>query len=182
MGTDISDGGFVACATSINELWYLLMVPLAVLSWSISFTPSYGDLPVMVFHGVLAYGANYGLDHAGWSSNMNNFTSALCVSLSAGLFSRFTGKSAVGSTVSGLYVLLPGAYLVRSLFSPNLDGAFFTDIVSRAIVIGLGAWSGTILCSPTLIGTTRGLLSQQSEHGFRRRQPDSVRQGPMLFF
>ena len=74
----------------------------------------------------------------------------------------FTGRQAVGNTVAGIYMLLPGAYLVTSISSGNLDASFFTDIIFRSIIIGIGGWTGTILCSPTLLGTTRGLLWQQS--------------------
>jgi len=181
---------FSTCNNGINELWYILIVPVTALSWSGSFTPSYDDLPLMCFHGVLGYGVNYGLSKAHLSNELNNFVSALVISTSAGLFSRFTGKSAVAYCVSGLYVLLPGAYLVTSLFSSTLDGRFFNDIIQRAIIIGLGAWSGTILCTPTVLGTTSGLLTQQSEHGSSRRLRSSndrgadhqVHNDPMLFF
>lgn len=123
----------------------------------------------MMMHGVLAYSINFALAKAGCNSELNNFVSASAVSLSAGILSRFTGRQAIGNTVAGMYVLLPGAYLVRSLYSTNVDGSFFTDIIKMAVIIGLGAWTGSILCSPTLLGTTRGLLwQQQGFSGLRR--------------
>lgn len=122
-----------------------------------------------MMHGVLAYVVNYALAKAGSSSALNNFVSACAVTLSAGITSRFTGRQAVGNTVAGLYVLLPGAYLVKSLFNTTVDGSFFVDIIQMAVIIGIGAWTGSILCSPTLLGTTRGLLWQQGLRvGLRR--------------
>ena len=35
------------------------------------------------------------------------------------------------------------------------------DIIQKAVVIGMGSWSGTVLCSPTVLGTTIGILHQQ---------------------
>ena len=74
----------------------------------------------MALHGCLAYGVNYALALAGTDGNLNNFASATVVALSAGIVSRFTGRQAVGNTVAGLYVLAPGAYLVKSLYSTNI--------------------------------------------------------------
>jgi len=71
----------------------------------------------------------------------------------------FTGRQAVGNTITGLYTLLPGAYLVSALYE-GPSSSFITDIVQIAVILGIGGWTGTILCSPTLLGTTRGLLWQ----------------------
>ncbi|CAB9498910.1 Pheromone-regulated membrane protein 10 [Seminavis robusta] len=165
---------FEACTHGIDQLWYLLFVPLAALSWSGLFNPLPRDLLPMALHGVLAYGTNYGLSKVGASNELNNFVSASLVSFSAGLVSRFTGRQAVGNTVAGLYVLVPGAYLVTSLYSTTIDGSFFSDIIIRAIIIGIGGWTGTILCSPTLLGTTRGLMWQQPG----KNKSNDLRHGP----
>ena len=64
--------------------------------------------------------------------------------------------------MTGLYVLLPGSYLARGLFSTagnkSLDGNLLMAIVFMAVTIGLGGWTGTMLCSPTILGTNNGLL------------------------
>jgi hypothetical protein len=110
---------------------------------------------------------------------------AMCVTFSAGLVSRFTGRQALGNTVSGLYVLLPGAYLVDQVFANKMSG-FLESIILRSIIIGLGCWTGTLLCSPTLFGTNRANLQQSgyvstgsSRHTHRRK---TAGQGAMLFF
>ena len=155
-------GEFLTCSHGINEYWYFLFVPLAALSWSGLFNPSTTrDLFLMGYHGILAFVFNFGLSKAGVTAEANNFLSALAVSASAGILSRFTGRQAIGNTVAGLYVLLPGAYLVTSLYSTTINGSFFTDIIQRAVVIGIGGWTGSMLCSPTLLGTTKGLMNQQ---------------------
>ena len=78
--------------------------------------------------------------------------------------SRFNGRQAIGNTMAGLYVLVPGAYAFTSFFDEAApftdDGSMFTSdilgtIITRAIIIGLGAWTGTLLCSPTVLGTNR---------------------------
>jgi uncharacterized membrane protein YjjB (DUF3815 family) len=102
----------------------------------------------MAFHGSLAYLVNFGLAQFNAADNLNNFVSSFAVSFSAGIFSRFTGHQDVGNTVAGMYALVPGAYLVTSLFSTDtLDTSFFVEIIQRSLIIGIGAWSGTILCS-----------------------------------
>jgi uncharacterized membrane protein YjjP (DUF1212 family) len=164
---------FAACTHGIEEYWYIVFVPLTALSWSGLFTPSPSDLIPMALHGTLAFAVNYSLTNVGVDEELNTFVSASVVSLSAGIVSRFTGRQAVGNTVAGMYVLVPGAYLVTSMYpTSNSDGGssssgsfFFMDIITRAIIIGIGGWTGTILCSPTLLGTTRGLMWQHPGKG-----------------
>jgi len=178
---------------------------MAAVSWSGLFNPNYCDLPFMAAHGVLGYVVSWQFYKAAPSSNMNNFLAAMCVTFCAGLLSRFTGRQALGNTVAGLYVLLPGAYLVTKVYENSIE-EFLMSIILRAVIIGLGAWTGTILCSPTLLGTNRGLLNQGggmpvgSSHGsvssayessgsinsssWRRRDRSAGRQrsGALLYF
>jgi uncharacterized membrane protein YjjB (DUF3815 family) len=149
---------FLQCTNGIDTQWYFFFLPIAAISWSGLFEPNYRDLPLMGFHGVLAYLADWAVSHIFESEYLNNFISSMSVTMSAGIISRFTGRQGVGNTVAGIYVLTPGAYLVNTLFSDNMSSVFFTDIILHAVVLGLGAWTGTMLCSPTLLGTTRGLL------------------------
>jgi len=174
------DVEFHQCSHGINEWWYLLFVPLAAFSWSGLFTPNYSDLPLMALHGTGGYAMNFLLNKAGVNDNINNFVSAMSISFSSGIVSRFTGRQAIACTVAGLYVLLPGAYLVTSLYSPNVDNKFFMQIMQRAVVIGIGAWTGSIMCSPTILGSTGGLLSQLRTEG--KGRDTSWQPNTMLFF
>jgi len=159
MGKPSTDD-YLTCDKPIDQLWYLLLVPLASLGWSGLFNPMYKDLLLMTMHGVLAYVASWAMEQ---SSNefesFNLFVSAALVTLSAGLVSRFTGRQSLGNTVAGLYVLVPGAYLVK-LFLFTGDGgdrdrsSEFGETILRAGAIGLGAWAGTLLCSPIMLGIT----------------------------
>jgi len=58
-------------------------------------------------------------------------------------------------------MILGKAYLVSQVYNDKLEG-FLTQIVMRAVIIGIGAWCGTILCSPTLLGINRGLMQGSS--------------------
>jgi uncharacterized membrane protein YjjB (DUF3815 family) len=138
----------------------------------------------MTFHGCLAFAVNFGMGKLNVDNNLNNFVSALAVTFSAGIFSRFSGRQAVGNAVGGLYVVLPGAYLVSSLYSNELTNDFFADITVRSVIIGIGAWTGSILCSPTVLGTTRGLSTQQSTRlvSSERSNKRPSQPGTMLFF
>lgn len=98
----------------------------------------------MALHGCLAYGVNYGLSQAGADENVNNFVSACLITLSSGVVSRFTGRQAVGNTVAGLYVLLPGAYLVTSLFSAQIG-----TCVPTLLVLSRGTWPWDVTHSPS---------------------------------
>lgn len=152
---------FSPCTQGIDELWYLFLVPAAAVSWSGLFTPRHSQLAWMAFHGCLAYAVNYALTQSGADNDVNNFVSAAVVTFSAGLVSRFSGRQAVSNAVAGLYCLLPGAYLVRSISSAGVSDNFLMDIIQKAVVIGMGSWTGTVMCSPTILGTTTGILNQQ---------------------
>lgn len=183
---DPTDAEYSECTNGIDEWWYFLFVPLAAFSWSGLFDPDYIDLPIMCFHGILGYTVSWAVARASLSSNFNNFIAAMTVTFSAGIVSRFTGRQALGNTVSGLYVLLPGAYLVDQVFANKMSG-FLESIILRAVIIGLGSWTGTLLCSPTLFGTNRGQLQQpgssRSSSGHRsRRRKMAKGGGAMLFF
>jgi hypothetical protein len=157
----------------------------------------------MTAHGILGYVISWQFyKSSSAASHLNNFLAAMCVTFFAGIVSRFTGRQALGNTIAGLYVLLPGAYLVSEVYKDQIEG-FLSNIILRAVIIGLGAWTGTILCSPTLLGTNRGLLNHQhagdiprvpSNSSFNsassissgwRRRDKSVRKngaGALLFF
>jgi uncharacterized membrane protein YjjB (DUF3815 family) len=126
---------FLVCNHGINVWWYIVLVPASAFSWSGLFHPNYFDLPIMAAHGILGYIVSWQFYKAAPTGNMNNFLAALVVTFSSGIVSRFTGRQALGSTVAGLYVLLPGAYLVTEVYSDNI-AAFLTSIILRAIIIG----------------------------------------------
>jgi uncharacterized membrane protein YjjB (DUF3815 family) len=164
--------GFLICNHGISVWWYLVLVPAAAFSWSGLFHPNYFDLPIMAAHGIAGYVVSWQFYKAAPTGNMNNFLAALVVTFSSGIVSRFTGRQALGSTVAGLYVLLPGAYLVTEVYSDNI-ATFLTSIILRAVIIGLGAWTGTILCSPTLLGTNLGLMLRRTNGGDNESLADS---------
>ena len=147
------DDQFLKCENGINRIWYFFFVPLAAISWSGLFNPYKLDLPVMAAHGILGYIVSWQF-YKGPLSQLNNFVAAATVTFSAGILSRFTGRQALGNTVAGIYVLLPGAYLVDEVFQDHLDG-FLSTIILRACLIGVGAWAGTVLCSPTVLGRSK---------------------------
>jgi uncharacterized membrane protein YjjP (DUF1212 family) len=174
----------LTCSHGISEWWYLLFVPVASISWSGLFTPNYSELVWMAFHGALGFVVTWAISSSDiGSGHLSNFIAAMSVTLSAGIISRLTGRQAVGNTVSGIFGLVPGAYLVRGLYS-NASTGFLESTVRRCIVIGVGAWAGTLLCSPKLLGTTCELLARSMRS---RDEKDSQtkrikKNNSMLFF
>lgn len=158
------DAANFVCHEPIDQKWYFLLLPITALSWSVLFTPLYRDLPLMTMHGILSYLVYFGITQIPDTDTEGAaiFVAAATVTFTAGFISRFTGRQALGDTVTGLYVLLPGSYLARGLFSTagnkSLDGNLLMAIVFMAVTIGLGGWTGTMLCSPTILGTNNGLL------------------------
>jgi uncharacterized membrane protein YjjB (DUF3815 family) len=177
---------YVTCNNRVDEMWNLLLVPVAALSWSGLFNPGYEDLPWMAFHGILAFFVIWACGLGRMHKNFGLFLAALCVTFSSGLVSRFTGRQAMGNTVAGLYVLVPGAFLVESLFK-ELSFDFMGPVILNAAIIGTGAWAGTVLCSPIILGTTEALLKKRT-HGrgnaIQHRDPSARDHctGAMLFF
>ena len=176
---------FSACENGIDSAWYILFLPLAAVAWSGMFDPCLHDIPLMAFHGVLAYVVSWAIDRAGGSPNASNFIAAVSITFSSGLWSRFIGRNALANSIAGIYVLLPGAYLVNEIYNTNQAEGFLETIIFRSIIIGIGAWTGTLLCSPTVLGSTRGLLNKFA-HGSKESTRDtSVRKsgtGELVFF
>jgi uncharacterized membrane protein YjjB (DUF3815 family) len=161
---------FVSAHGGVSEKFFPLLILFAAAGWSGLFQPSYTDLPLMTWHGVFAFGLNW--------AGVPNFWAALCVTFSAGIISRSAGRGSLGNTLGGLYALVPGAYMVRILLSPNRVG-FLENVLLIAATIGLGGWAGTILSSPTIMGKSSGL------HGWSfigRREKKKQSQQAMLHF
>ena len=160
------DYKFPSCSNAIPQTWYLLLVPISACSWSVLFLPKYRDIPAMTAHGIIAFAVSWGLDKSTNIGTFNSFFGAMVVTFVAGIYSRFSGRHAIANTMAGLYVLVPGAYALTSFFesaNPFSDDTLFTtkvlsQIVSRAVIIGLGGWTGTLICSPTVLGTNREWL------------------------
>jgi uncharacterized membrane protein YjjB (DUF3815 family) len=164
----------------------------------------------MGFHGCLAYAVSYCLSKAGAAQNLNNFVASFAVSFSAGVISRFTGRQSVGNTAAGMYALVPGAYLVTSLYTGTIEGGFLLEIIERSVVLGIGAWSGSVVCSvrimaqhcrventthayvltsnrfnggqPALLGTTLGMVAHHRHHQSDRSNRERLAGSTMLYF
>jgi uncharacterized membrane protein YjjB (DUF3815 family) len=147
----------------INPAYFPLILPFAAVAWSGLFRPSIADLPLMAFHGVLAFCLNW--------AGVPMFMAAMAVTFSAGIISRFTGREALGNTLAGLYALVPGTYMVRALLSPSRVN-FIETVLFTAATIGLGGWTGSLLCSPTILG--------KSSWSFRKH--GEKKQSTMLYF
>ena len=176
------DGGFadtsLECSNAVNQYWLFLIVPLGALAWSGGFNPDYNELPMMAFHGILVFTVNWALEQQGQiDSKSSLFVSAMSVSLSAGLVSRFTGRQALGNTFAGLYVLVPGVYLVDNLFTDNSTD-FIGEVIYNSLLIGIGAWSGTVFCAPIILGTTASL----ERLGASARSEKKDQKKAMLYF
>ena len=173
-----------ACEGGINQAYYFVLVPAAALSWSGLFNPEYFDLPLMAFHGILAFLITWACNRGKVNPQIALFVAAFGVTFSSGLVSRFTGRQAMGNTIAGLFVLVPGAYLVNALFA-DLSFNFLGPVIVNAAIIGTGAWTGTIFCSPTIVGTTAARLRKGtvvSRVFSRHDQSNNHQAGPMLFF
>mmetsp|Transcript_14881 Transcript_14881/g.26910 ORF Transcript_14881/g.26910 Transcript_14881/m.26910 type:complete len:122 (-) Transcript_14881:62-427(-) len=97
----------------------------------------------MSLHGILVFSLNM--------AGMPTFFAAMCVTFSAGVISRFSGRGALGMTLAGLYALVPGTYMAATLLGPNKSN-FVEGVLTAAATIGVGGWTGTSLCSPTILG------------------------------
>ena len=157
--------GMLNSVHGISDKFFPLILPFAATAWSGLFRPSYSDLPLMALHGMLAYTLN--------RVGAPMFVAAMCVTFSAGIISRFTGREALGNTLAGLYALVPGAYMVQALLSPSRVN-FIESVLFSAATIGLGGWTGSILCSPTMLG--------KSSWSFSRQRDTRNKQQTMLYF
>jgi len=162
----------LVAANGLDKRWFPLILPFLTTAWSTLFWPNRQDLPLMALHGILAYTLNL--------LGMPNFFAAMCVTFSAGLISRFSGRGALGNTYAGLYALVPGAYMATTLLAPSKVG-FIERVLSVAATIGVGGWAGTLLCSPTILGKTSGLHGWSSNR-YKKEQRFKSQRENLLYF
>ena len=172
---------YMDCNDPISEHWFILIVPITSLGWAAGFRPLYADMPLMALHGTISFAVSFGVERASsYDGNVASFVAALTTSTVAGLFSRFTGRQALGDTFTGLYALVPGIFITQGFFALGFrqdedETTLFFNLLLKAVVIGVGAWFGTLLCAPTYLGTNAGILATQ----FKDVEGDNV--GAMLF-
>ena len=111
----------------VPEHLFPLLLPFSAVAWSGLFRPNYIDLPCMAFHGILAFSLTM--------VGAPLFVAALCVTFSAGIFSRFTGREALGNTLAGLYALVPGTYSELTIPLLIRFGIVFFSHVLRSRVL-----------------------------------------------
>ena len=153
---------YMDCVLPVDELWYILILPIASVGWAGFFRPRYSDLPLMAFHAVLTFAVNWAIDNKTENSFLSSFVAAFTVAVVAGVISRFTGRQALGNTFTGLYTLVPGIFIVDGIFAMTLDwenadadsGTLFISLLLKAITIGVGAWTGSLLIAPTSLDTS----------------------------
>lgn len=145
---DSDPDGYMNCGQPIAPtLWFLLILPIASIGWAASFKPAYCDLPLMTFHGILSFIVSWAVEQASGESFFGSFIAALTVSTVAGLVSRFTGRQALGDTLTGLYALVPGIYITESFFAGAIQedfeeaSTFMLKLVLKAVIIGVGSVS-----------------------------------------
>lgn len=143
-----SYSNMLVSAHGISIKWFPLILPLTTTAWSTLFWPECKDLPLMSLHGILAFSLNM--------AGMPTFFAAMCVTFSAGVISRLFGRGELGMTLAGLYALVPGTYMAATLLGPNKSN-FVEGVLTAAATIGVGGWTGTLLCSPTILGKTSDL-------------------------
>lgn len=185
------ENNYNICSNSINKNFYFLLVPATTFAWSVLFLPDYSDVPLMAFHGTLAYTIYWAVAEYVGNSAAANFIAAMATTSSAGITSYFTGRQALGDSITGLYALLPGAYLVNGLFEAAkdnvIDSSLLGNIIVMSVTIGLGGWTGTLLFAPTILGTNRFKLKKSEKTGSRERKGLSLTESEhqaraMLFF
>ena len=101
----------------------------------------------MASFGVISYAVDWGLQRTKLDLGTALFLTAAAVTFLAGLVGRFTGRQSTGNMMTGLNVLVPGAYAINTLVGGGAQN-FIIEILYRATVIGLGGWTGIMLCSP----------------------------------
>lgn len=133
---------FLTCANPINQLWYFLLV-LVILAWAVLLMPFYSELPLMLMHGILSYAVCWGVYQAKQNDVISTFVGALSVTASVEILSLSTGRQALRDTLTGIYILLLGAYLTKGFFQAaeqeyTLNADLLFEIVIKAVIIGLG--------------------------------------------
>lgn len=135
----------------MSEAFYpLLFLPVS-LSFSLMLNARVSQLPAMTALSCAAFFLSWSLSRYAKLATLASFLSAIAIGCGGNLYSNATGKPALAATASGIFILVPGCFALRSIVSElggqtggslGLSTAILTVAVSsarRGLAVAAGA-------------------------------------------
>lgn len=166
------------CKNPLPEIWGIIFLPLAALSFSLIVNSSMKEIPGIVFTSAVAQVSGYFLHIYDVNSGVIPFLCAISVTMAARLYAWAHGdERPLIYIIGGLLVLVPGGVGVRGSFAtvlqgnPNTGIAFTFNMLMIAITLAIGVFVSLIptlkwFCTSSLDYAVREIEERKLENTF----------------
>ena len=163
-----------ACGTGVSPLAYVPLFVPTTLSFSLLLNADRSQLGIMTLLACVAFGASTACALAPRAQQLAPFLSAAVVGVGGNAYANATGRPAMAGTMSGIFILVPGAMALRSIAtslltdSDSSSGSVGLALTSRVLTVAVSIGAGLFMAS--LILPPRELLHVRSKANRRAAQ------------
>jgi len=163
-----------ACGTGVSPLAYVPLFVPTTLSFSLLLNADRSQLGIMTLLACVAFGASTACALAPRAQQLAPFLSAAVVGVGGNAYANATGRPAMAGTMSGIFILVPGAMALRSIATSLLTdgdssgGSVGLALTSRVLTVAVSIGAGLFMAS--LILPPRELLHVRSKANRRAAQ------------
>jgi uncharacterized membrane protein YjjB (DUF3815 family) len=148
-----------ACARAVSPWFYLPLFLPTTLAFSLLLNARRAQLGPMTALACLAFVASYVFSLAPRTASLASFLAAVAVGVCGNAYANATGRPAMPSTCSGIFILVPGAMALRSIStlfgggesnaeSNSVGLALTSRVLTVAVSIGAGVFMASLLVTP----------------------------------
>ena len=170
-----------ACGAGVTPLAYVPLFVPTTLSFSLLLNADRSQLGIMTLLACVAFGASTACALAPRAQQLAPFLSAAVVGVGGNAYANAPGRPAMAGTMSGIFILVPGAMALRSIATSLLTdgdssgGSVGLALTSRVLTVAVSIGAGLFMAS--LILPPRELLHVRSKAHRRAAQAAA---GPAL--
>ena len=149
-----------ACGAGVSPLAYVPLFVPTTLSFSLLLNADRSQLGIMTLLACVAFGASAACALAPRAQQLAPFLAAAVVGVGGNAYANATGRPAMAGTMSGIFILVPGAMALRSVATSLLsDGdsssgsgpvglALTSRVLTVAVSIGAGLFMASLILPP----------------------------------
>ena len=149
-----------ACGAGVSAAAYVPLFVPTTLSFSLLLNADRSQLGIMTLLACVAFGASTACALAPRAQQLAPFLSAAVVGVGGNAYANATGRPAMAGTMSGIFILVPGAMALRSVATSLLTDAdagggsgpvglaLTSRVLTVAVSIGAGLFMASLILPP----------------------------------